>query len=45
MLTRHNDYLMTAGKFPRLTKKQPKARLNEIRRVLLALAAEPAAGK
>jgi transcription-repair coupling factor (superfamily II helicase) len=37
MLTRHNDYLMLAGRFPRLTKKEPKARLGEIKRLLLAL--------
>ncbi len=37
MLTRNNDYLMPGGKFPRLSKKEPKARLNEIRRLLLAL--------
>ena len=37
MLTRNNDYITLAGKFPRLTKKQPKARLNEIKRLLLAL--------
>ncbi|MBI4323650.1 MAG: transcription-repair coupling factor [Chloroflexi bacterium] len=37
MLTRNNDYLMPGGKFPRLSKKEPQARLNEIRRLLLAL--------
>jgi transcription-repair coupling factor (superfamily II helicase) len=37
MLTRHNDYVMVAGKFPRLTKKEPKARLAEIKRLLKAL--------
>jgi transcription-repair coupling factor (superfamily II helicase) len=37
MLTRNNDYITVGGKFPRLTKTQPKARLNEIRRLLLAL--------
>ena len=36
-LTRHGDYLMVGGKFPRLTKKDPKARLNEIKKLLLAL--------
>ncbi len=37
MLTRNNDYLMVGGKFPRLTKTQPAARLREIRRLLMAL--------
>jgi transcription-repair coupling factor (superfamily II helicase) len=37
MLTRNNDYVTLAGKFPRLTKKEPKARLNEIKKLLLAL--------
>jgi transcription-repair coupling factor (superfamily II helicase) len=37
MLTRNNDYIMLNGKFPRLVKKEPKARLGEIRRMLLAL--------
>ncbi|MEW6160421.1 MAG: transcription-repair coupling factor [Verrucomicrobiota bacterium] len=37
MLTRANDYLMIGGKFPRLTKKDAKGRLNEIRRLLLSL--------
>ena len=37
MLTRHHDYLMLGGKFPRLTKKQPAARLKEIKRLLLAM--------
>ena len=37
MLTRNNDYLTVGGKFPRLTKKEPKARLKEIKRLLLAL--------
>ncbi|MBI5387976.1 MAG: transcription-repair coupling factor [Verrucomicrobia bacterium] len=37
MLTRHNDLLMVGGKFPRLLKKQPKARLNEIKKLLLAM--------
>jgi transcription-repair coupling factor (superfamily II helicase) len=34
MLTRNHDYITLAGKFPRLTKKQPKARVNEIKRLL-----------
>jgi len=37
MLTRNNDYLMVGGKFPRLTKPDPKARLKEIKRLLQAL--------
>jgi transcription-repair coupling factor (superfamily II helicase) len=37
MLKRRGDYIMLDGKFPRLTKKDPKARLKEIKRVLLAL--------
>jgi transcription-repair coupling factor (superfamily II helicase) len=37
MLTRNNDYLTLAGKFPRLTKSTPKARLKEIKRLLLSL--------
>jgi len=36
-LTRHNDFITLGGKFPRLTKKEPKARLKEIKRLLLAL--------
>ncbi len=37
MLTRHNDYLMVGGKFPRLRKTAPAARLNEIKKLVLAL--------
>ena len=37
MLTRHNDYLMVGSKFPRLIRKEPAARLKEIRKLLLAL--------
>ena len=36
MLTRNNDYLMTGGKFPRLTRTGATVRLNEIRRLLMA---------
>jgi len=36
-LTRRGDFLMPGGKFPRLTKKAPTARLKEIRRVLQAM--------
>ena len=38
ILERRGDYVMVSGKFPRLTKRDPKARLNEIRKLLLALA-------
>jgi len=34
-LTRHGDFITLGGKFPRLTKKEPKARLKEIKRLLL----------
>ncbi|HEV2330909.1 MAG TPA: transcription-repair coupling factor [Verrucomicrobiae bacterium] len=37
MLTRNNDYITLGGKFPRLTKKNSKARLKEIKKLLLAL--------
>ena len=37
MLTRNNDYVTLAGKFPRLTKREAAARLKEIRKLLLAL--------
>jgi len=37
MLTRQDDYITVGGKFPRLTKKEAKARLKEIKRLLLAL--------
>jgi transcription-repair coupling factor (superfamily II helicase) len=37
MLTRNNDYIMVGSKFPRLTKKEPPAKLKEIRKLLLAL--------
>jgi transcription-repair coupling factor (superfamily II helicase) len=37
MLTRHNDFIQVGGKFPRLTKKEPRARLNEIKRLLQML--------
>jgi len=40
MLTRDGDFVMAGGRFPRLTRKGPKGRLNEIRVLLLAL--EPA---
>lgn len=37
MLTRNQDYVMVGSKFPRLSKKEPAARLKEIRTLLLAL--------
>ncbi len=37
MLTRNDDYIMVGGKFPRLRKKDAKARLKEIKRLLLAI--------
>jgi hypothetical protein len=37
MLTRNNDFITLGGKFPRLTKQDGKARLKEIKKLLLAL--------
>ena len=37
MLTRQGDFITLGGKFPRLTKKETKARLKEIKKLLLAL--------
>ena len=37
MLTRNNDFITLGGKFPRLTKKDAKARVKEIKKLLLAL--------
>jgi transcription-repair coupling factor (superfamily II helicase) len=37
MLTRHGELILLGGKFPRLTKKDAKGRLKEIKRLLLAL--------
>jgi hypothetical protein len=37
MLTRNKDYIMVGSKFPRLIRKEPGARLKEIRKLLLAL--------
>ena len=37
MLTRHNDFITLGGKFPRLTKQDIKARLKEIKKLLLAI--------
>ena len=36
-LTRRGDFVQVGGKFPRLTKKDTKARLKEIKRLLLAI--------
>ena len=36
-LIRAGDFIQFGGKFPRLTKKEPKARLKEIKRLLLAI--------
>ena len=36
-ITRRGDFIQLGGKFPRLTKKDPKARLKEIKRLLLAI--------
>jgi transcription-repair coupling factor (superfamily II helicase) len=37
MLTRNHDFLMVSGKFPRLTRTTPSARMNEIKKLLLSL--------
>jgi transcription-repair coupling factor (superfamily II helicase) len=37
MLTRHGDFLQVGGRFPRLTRTDPKGRLTEIRKLLLAI--------
>ncbi|HEY3763145.1 MAG TPA: transcription-repair coupling factor [Verrucomicrobiae bacterium] len=37
MLTRNGDYITLGGKFPRLTKKDAKGRLKEIKKLLLAI--------
>ncbi len=37
MLTRHNDFVMAGGKFPRLRKTSPGARVGEIKRLVMAL--------
>ena len=37
MLTRNNDFIMLGGKFPRLTMTEARARLKEIKKLLLAL--------
>ena len=37
-LTRNGDFVQVGGRFPRLTKREPRARLQEVRRFLGALA-------
>ena len=37
MLTRNGQFIQAGGRFPRLTKRTAGARLNEIRKILLAL--------
>jgi transcription-repair coupling factor (superfamily II helicase) len=37
MLTRQGDFITLGGKFPRLTCQGPKARLQEIKKLLLAI--------
>jgi transcription-repair coupling factor (superfamily II helicase) len=37
MLTRQGDFITLGGKFPRLTRKNAKARLKEIKKLLLAI--------
>ncbi len=36
-LTRNKELIQVGGRFPRLTKKEPKARLNELKKLLLAV--------
>jgi transcription-repair coupling factor (superfamily II helicase) len=36
-LSRNKEPILMGGKFPRLTQKEPKAKLNEIKKLLLAL--------
>ena len=37
MFTRNNDYITVGGKFPRLTKKDAKGKLKEVKKLLLAI--------
>ncbi len=37
MLTRNSGFVMAGGKFPRLRKTTPSARLNEIKKLIIAL--------
>jgi len=41
MLTRNGQFIQVGGRFPRLTKRTAPARLNEIRKILLALEPRP----
>ena len=43
MLTRNGEFVQVGGRFPRLARRTAVARLNEIRKILLALAPVPAA--
>jgi transcription-repair coupling factor (superfamily II helicase) len=42
VLERNGDFVLVGGRFPRLTRREPRARLREIRQVLLALDGRPA---
>jgi transcription-repair coupling factor (superfamily II helicase) len=37
MLTRNNDFVMAGGKFPRLRRTSPAARVNEIKKLVMSL--------
>jgi len=37
MLTRRGDFIQVGGRFPRLTRKDPRARLNEIKKLIQLL--------
>jgi hypothetical protein len=37
MITRNNDFIMLGGKFPRLMKKAALAKVNEIKKLLMAI--------
>ncbi len=41
LLERNGDWVQVGGRFPRLTRREPRARLREIRQVLLALDGRP----
>jgi hypothetical protein len=41
LLERGGDFVTLGGRFPRLTRREPRARLREIRQVLLALVGRP----
>jgi transcription-repair coupling factor (superfamily II helicase) len=44
-LTRNGDFVQVGGRFPRLTKREPTARLQEVRRFLGSLATSGPASK